>query len=92
LQEQLSYSWKSLHKYCTRLLNLQEHVVHSMQNSCINYYTQTNILLKLLILIIIWISIILLFQFIWDFICSAIIHVCLQWWPRWNFCVLSTAP
>jgi hypothetical protein len=45
-------------------------VVPSIQNSCIKYSTQTNILLKcsltLTILIIIWISIILLFQFNWD--------------------------
>jgi hypothetical protein len=56
-------------------------VVHSIQN-CIKYSTQNQHLLKcsltLTILIIIWISIILLFQFIWDFIYSAIIHMCLM--------------
>jgi hypothetical protein len=55
------------------------HVVHSIQNSCINYSTQNQNfaeMFTLTILIIIWISIILLFQFIWDFIYSAIIHMC----------------
>jgi hypothetical protein len=59
------------------------HVVHSIQQIlALNTPIKTNILLKcsltLTILIIIWIYIILLFQFIWDFIYSAIIHMCLM--------------
>jgi hypothetical protein len=57
-------------------------VVHSIQYSCIKYSTQNQnfaeMFTTLTILIIIWISIILLFQFIWDFIYSAIIHMCLM--------------
>jgi hypothetical protein len=49
-------------------------VVHSIQNSCIKYSTQNQHFAE----IIIWISIILLFQFIWDFIYSAIILMCLM--------------
>jgi hypothetical protein len=51
-------------------------VIRSIQNSCIKYSTQNlKCSLTLTILIIIWISIILLFRFNWDFIYSAIIHV-----------------
>jgi hypothetical protein len=56
-------------------------VVRSIQNYCIKYFTQDQHFAKmftyctLTILIITWISIILLFQFNWDFIYSAIIHV-----------------
>jgi hypothetical protein len=49
-------------------------VVRSIQTACIKYSIQ-KCSLTLAILIIIWNSIILLFQFNWDIIYSAIIHV-----------------
>jgi hypothetical protein len=59
-------------------------VIHSIQNSCISHSTQNQHFAEmftyctLTILVIIWISIILLFQFICDFIYSAIIRMCLM--------------
>jgi hypothetical protein len=45
---------------------------------CATHISRMRSDLTLTILIIIWISITLLFQFIWDFIYSAIIHMCLM--------------
>jgi hypothetical protein len=54
-------------------------VILSIQNSCIKYSTQNQYFAEMFTYsdnTIIWISIILLFQFICDFIYSAIIHIC----------------
>jgi hypothetical protein len=60
-------------------------VIHSIQNSCITYSTQNQHFAEMFTcsdntIVIIWIAIILLFQFICDFIYSAIIH---------NMCLMS---
>jgi hypothetical protein len=81
------YPGKNIRRFCCRVLRVNSYkciigthiiLVRVVRNTPL----KTNILLKcsliLIILILIWISIILLFQFIWDFVYSAIIHMCLM--------------